>query len=346
LFRGRGRRHDRPSRRLGARGEAPPDRSRADDARAHAPRQGAGPDPHAFAPNAGLAITPAYLDAVLGATRAAGYRIVPLAEVKSRLVARAAERFVALTFDDGYRDNLDHALPVLERHAAPATIFVTTGFADRTTRLWWLDLEALIRRSDRLEGSLDGRSLRLATATTAEKRAAFTRLATTLIGQPAAQASAILVAFGSPPSEGSARVGQLCLDWPALVALAAHPLVTIGCHTLTHAPLAALAPEDLRRELEGAKAVLEDRLGRAVTHLAYPYGSPRAAGPREFAAAAAAGFDTGVTTRPGVLLAQALSRATAFPRLSVNGRWQTPEAFAVLLSGVPFLPWRLLQQSR
>jgi hypothetical protein len=53
--------------------------------------------------------------------------------------------FVALTFDDGYRDNLEDAWPVLAKHEAPWTLFVTPGFADRSARLWWLELEEAIR---------------------------------------------------------------------------------------------------------------------------------------------------------------------------------------------------------
>jgi peptidoglycan/xylan/chitin deacetylase (PgdA/CDA1 family) len=49
-----------------------------------------------------------------------------------------------LTFDDGYRDNAAFAYPVLKRHAAPFTVYVTTGFADATAPLWWLDLEEAI----------------------------------------------------------------------------------------------------------------------------------------------------------------------------------------------------------
>ena len=53
-----------------------------------------------------------------------------------------------LTFDDGYRDNVTCALPILERHDAPFTIFVPTGPPTRTLYSWWLGLRALLRMRD------------------------------------------------------------------------------------------------------------------------------------------------------------------------------------------------------
>ena len=94
--------------------------------------------PRDFAPNAMLEITPAFLDAALPRVRALGYRLLSLDEALDELRCggvAAAPPFAVLTFDDGYRDNLAHALPVLEKHRAPFTVYVTTGFAERRARL-------------------------------------------------------------------------------------------------------------------------------------------------------------------------------------------------------------------
>jgi len=55
--------------------------------------------------------------------------------------------------------------------------------------------------------------------------------------------------------------------------------------------------------------------------------------------ARALGFATAVTTRPGMLFPEHADRLAALPRASVNGRWQSPEALEVLLSGAPFWLW-------
>ncbi|MCW3040331.1 MAG: polysaccharide deacetylase, partial [Solirubrobacterales bacterium] len=57
-------------------------------------------------------------------------------------------RAVAVTFDDGYRDNYDLALPVLREHRIPATFFVATGFVDRPRVSWWDELAWIVRRTN------------------------------------------------------------------------------------------------------------------------------------------------------------------------------------------------------
>jgi len=76
---------------------------------------------------------------------------VSLDEARRRLVEGEGAPFAALTFDDGYRDTLDEALPVLERQRAPFTLYCATGFIERTARLWWLELEEAIRRLETLD---------------------------------------------------------------------------------------------------------------------------------------------------------------------------------------------------
>lgn len=101
-----------------------------------------------FAPNRLLEITPEFLDAVLTRLTALGFAIVSLDKALAILTSGAGlgQPFAVLTFDDGYKDTRDVALPILEKHQAPFTLYVTTGFAERTTRLWWVELEEAIRK--------------------------------------------------------------------------------------------------------------------------------------------------------------------------------------------------------
>ena len=103
--------------------------------------------PRAFDPHRILEITPEFLDSVLGHVRKRGYDIIPINALAERIRnPLPGKPFVVLTFDDGYRDNVEFALPVLRRHAAPFTMFATTGFADGGAPLWWLDLEDAVAR--------------------------------------------------------------------------------------------------------------------------------------------------------------------------------------------------------
>ncbi|MBV8474580.1 MAG: polysaccharide deacetylase family protein, partial [Hyphomicrobiales bacterium] len=134
-----------------------------------------GAGPKDFAPNRLLEITPEFLDAALDLTRRLGFEFVTLAEARRRL-AEGGRRFAALTFDDGYRDTRDFALPVLERHQAPCAVFFVPGFIERTARLWWIELEEAVRRLDEVSIEREGLALRLPARGVAEKNSAFARL--------------------------------------------------------------------------------------------------------------------------------------------------------------------------
>src|SRR4051812_16586486 len=128
----------------------------------------------AFAPNRLLEITPAFLDRTLRLVREMGFDLVGPDEVPARLAGRGGGRpFALLTFDDGYRDNAEYALPVLRRHQAPSTLFVTTDFAEGRGRLWWLELEEAVARLDRIAVSTGGERIEVECRTAEEKTAAF-----------------------------------------------------------------------------------------------------------------------------------------------------------------------------
>ena len=289
----------------------------------------------AFRPNALLEITPEHLDRTLSLVRRLGYEIVPLDDVPGRL-ARGEGRFVALTFDDGYRDNRDHALPVLRRHGAPWTMFVTSDYASGQGSLWWLELEAVVRASEGLR--LAGRDWPARTPD--EKRRAFAAIYAYLRAGPEARLRSTIAAWCDAAGFDRGRlVRDLCLGWEELSALGREPGLTFGAHTLSHPMLAKHAAADAEREIVEGRAALAQRLGREVRHLAYPVGDPGSAGPREFEIARREGFSTAVTTRPGHLFSEHAHHLTALPRVSVNGLHQSEAAMRALMSGVPFLAW-------
>lgn len=294
-----------------------------------------------FAPNRLLEITPDFLDLALGLIRKEGCDLVSLDEALVRLGDFKPDRFfVALTFDDGYRDNLDHAWPILAKHGAPWTLFVAPGFADRTARLWWLELEEAIRVLPRFELALPGGGFSARTETDREKQLAFATLYWRLRkGPEAILLSAISELTRQAGIDGAALVERECLPWDTLRSLSGAPGVSIGAHTLSH-PMLAKHPQDVaRREIVQSKARLEAELSLPIRHFAYPVGDPSSAGPREFALAQEAGFASAVTTRPGHLFEPHARHLHALPRVSLNGHHQSEEAVRALLSGLPFLLW-------
>ncbi len=292
--------------------------------------------PGGFAPNALLAITPGFLDRTLGQLKARGFDLIGLDALPDRLAGGSDRPFAVLTFDDGYRDNVVHAAPVLARHGAPWTLFVTTGFADGTGRLWWIELERAVAALDRVSAA----GLDLPARDAAEKTRAFDTLYRLLRAGPEEQLRATIADLCRQAGFAPGTLArELCLGWDELRRLAADPAVTIGAHTLTHPMLAKHPAEIARREMAESRARIAAELGRPVRHLSFPVGDPTSAGPRDFALARDLGFETAVTTRPGHLFAAHAGHLHALPRVSVNGLHQTEAALASLLSGVPFLAW-------
>ena len=280
-----------------------------------------------FAPNRLLEITPAFFEAVIVKVRALGFEIVTLDEAVER-ISRAAEGrqvkpFAALTFDDGYRDNRDFALSILRKHSAPFTLFVTTGFADRTARLWWLELEEAVRRS-----------------AASDKTRLFNQLYWNFRAMPEDEAMAAIAALSVTQGVDPLSFARdLCMDWGELAELVQEPLCTIGAHTLTHPRLAKHDSVKTHEELELSRSIILEKLGIVPRHLAYPVGDPTSAGPREFALARQIGYASAVTTRPGMVFPQHAAHLTALPRVSINGNWQDIGFVEVLLSGAPFALW-------
>jgi len=290
-----------------------------------------------YAPNALLEVTPDFLDAALTRLKSLGFELVTLSEAARRLDA-PGERFAALTFDDGYLDFRDHALTVLERHGAPATLFLCPGFIEGGARLWWLELEEAIRRLDKV--SLDELPAPLPARDAAEKTAAFERVYWRLRAEPEARLLAATARLAAEAGVTQAALRKdLFLGWDDLAPLAAHPLVAFGAHSLTHIRLAQWPQEIVQIELGGSKATLEQRFGRGIESICYPVGDPTSAGPREFALARDSGYAIGVTTRPGLLFPEHAAHRLALPRVSLNGLWQSVSSLDALLSGAPFFLW-------
>lgn len=294
-----------------------------------------------FRPNAILEVTPEHLDLTLTLGRQLGFEFVGMDEIPERLGRRAGgPPFAAVTFDDGYRDNAVHAHPILARHGVPWTMFVTTDYASGRGRLWWIELEEVVRRSDRLALVVDGSRWEIPAGTMPEKNAAFATAYSVLRAGPEDRLRDTIAGWGEEVRLDPSRLVQdLCLGWDEIRDLAEDGRVTIGAHTHTHPILAKESERAARDEIEGSRAAIADRLGRTPRHLAYPLGDRSAAGRREFEIAAQAGFATAVTTRPGHLFAAHAGHLRSLPRVSVNGLHQSADAVRALYSGVPFLAW-------
>jgi peptidoglycan/xylan/chitin deacetylase (PgdA/CDA1 family) len=191
-----------------------------------------------------LAVDPERFDAQLTALRAT-CTPVALVDVPGLLRARRLpKRPVAVTFDDGYRDNLVTAKPLLERHGVPATVFVASGYVGSGREFWWDELERL--------GSPD--------------------LHAKLKHAPAAGRERMLDQLREQ-GDGQPDPKNLSVDHDELRQLDGGA-VTVGSHTRNHLSLAAHPAYVQRDEIRGGIEELSGWLERRVDLFAYPFGTP------------------------------------------------------------------------
>ncbi|MCA0023056.1 polysaccharide deacetylase family protein [Mesorhizobium sp. B263B1A] len=280
--------------------------------------------------NRHLNIAPGFLDAMIAGLKADGYAFVSIDEAVERIAARGkGGQFAAITADDAYRDNMTEALPVLEKHGAPITIYVAPGLINGTADLWWDVVEDLVNAGDRLTLTTSEGKTTIDCTSPAKKLQAIARLHTYLTSEVREEdLRAVLRELAH------ANGVDTLMTWSEIRAIAAHPLVTIGAHTINHSNLKRLSEADARHEIVGVKSILRAELGEEPRHFAYPYGYASAVGCREVGFVRDAGYTSAVTTRHGVLRAEHAGFLHALPRISVNGRYQNLAHIRTMLSGV------------
>ena len=294
------------------------------------------PEPPAdFSPNAILQVQPDFLNYCLERLGDLDIDIVSLDEALERLASSTKGRpFVVLTFDDAYRDNLRHALPVLRAHEAPFTLYVPTAFVDGVGELWWQAIEDIIARQEAVAFSEEGETEYVETRTLVQKKEAFERLYWRLRKLPEPERLALLNDFTTGYGyDLHQQCRELIMDWQELRQFAGDPLCTIGAHTVHHYELAKLPLEQARNEMIQSVEIIEAQFGIRPAHFSYPLGGPLSCGPREFALAHELDFRTAVTTRPGGLYPHHLQTLTHLPRVSLNGYFQERRYVDVFASG-------------
>lgn len=184
---------------------------------------------------------------------------------------------VVITFDDGYADNLYEALPILEELQVPATFFICTGHLGAQQEFWWDELERIVLGDHAYpaEFILDDAPYhqRWSTTTQQERHQLYMAMQRLINQVDAPQRLAWLAQLRRwAQVEPQVRPSHRALLIPELQQLAAHLLVTIGAHTVTHTRLAAQSPARQAAEIQESKQVLETLLAQPIATFSYPFG--------------------------------------------------------------------------
>jgi peptidoglycan/xylan/chitin deacetylase (PgdA/CDA1 family) len=252
------------------------------------------------------------------------FRVVTLRELVATRGSDGERPSVAITFDDGYADNLHAAAPLLVRQGMPATFFLTSGTLGSAREFWWDELDQLLLDPCALPARLD-------VPLGDELRSIETGAAAATLGDPQSAAAMCV------PWEAAAdtRVGLYYSVWETLRALddvarrdaleslgrqvgitvtrrdshrtltraeacelARLPGIEIGAHSVTHVSLPECTPDQQLQQMQQSRRDLEFLIDRPVPGFAYPFGDISR---RTIRLAESAGFDYACTTEAGCI---------------------------------------------
>jgi peptidoglycan/xylan/chitin deacetylase (PgdA/CDA1 family) len=186
------------------------------------------------------------------------FDVISSADLEEALRSKSG-RYVLITFDDGYRDNYEHALPALRAAGLPATFFLSTGYLDRPRLSWWDEIAWMIRGTSTPEPDTAIRE-----ATDRYKRL------------PPERWSDFLDELGQRTEQGRAPVEIAAETWMTwdMAREMQDAGMAIGGHTVDHPVLSRLPREGQREEIEGCAARLREELGAEMGMFSYPVGLP------------------------------------------------------------------------
>ncbi len=242
-----------------------------------------------------LGVSRRVLEAQLAWLGSIGKTPLTVGQGLERLAGESGGHWVAMSFDDGYADNVTIALPLLRSAGARATFYLTAGLMEERRAAWWDDLAHALETA-RVPAfdwrGPDGRDARLDLSSPRARSAALRALLPQLRLDPAARNAALARLREATGAEAAPCAFS---TWAEAGRLAETGM-EIGAHTLTHPHLSLLDPAAQRAEIGGSVALIERRLGTRPVGFAYPGGDLDGA---SVAAVREAGMTHAVTTRAG-----------------------------------------------
>jgi len=223
------------------------------------------------------------------------YKIVSMNEFNENLKKKKKQFMIAITFDDGYNDNLRYALPILEKFEVPATIYITTRFLNDNVWMWWYELKDEIQNKSTLNFEFENVKYNFILKSFKQKNLAFKNLRKLFLDLTSDRQIKLLeIITGNKKRK---NYSEICLNREELKNLDMHPLITIGSHSHNHLNLSILENENLIYEINKSTEILESLLNHKIKHFSYPYGQNYQVSKREYNTIADLNFDTAVTTQ-------------------------------------------------
>ncbi|MEM9281579.1 MAG: polysaccharide deacetylase family protein [Verrucomicrobiota bacterium] len=247
-------------------------------------------------------------------------RAIPLLELVERQRQNQIEDSpIAVTFDDGYLDNLETALPILERYQIPATIFAVSGTPGEP--FWWDHLARLIYQAEELPKFISPPPSNLSNVSFSgrnfSRQSIFNFLHEDLRHCSKTERKEYLKSLEEELSLPESFKVPRSMNKEELTQLAQHPLITIGAHTVSHSRLTHLEPNQQHEEVHSSREALARTIGQPIQTFSYPFGLKK----RDYSddtihAVREAGLHHALAADLGVVTGN--SNAFALPRLWIH----------------------------
>ncbi|WP_044913069.1 polysaccharide deacetylase family protein [Butyrivibrio sp. WCE2006] len=211
------------------------------------------------------------------------------------------EPSVAVTFDDGYADNLYYALPILEKYNVPATIFVSTGNIDTKKEFWWDTLEHIICNSTILPDAIEWKGKKYITNSVESKLNTCFEMHPILKGMTHVERENELKWMAEKYDVKSVRYDEnRILSKEELRELSKSKYINIGAHTITHSCLKNESEHEQVNEIVESKKKLEEIIGKRVTCFSFPFGGENDFSYKTISILKNSGIDMAFTTKSGL----------------------------------------------
>ena len=203
------------------------------------------------------------------------YNIISMDEIVEKVQKRKSlRRLVAITFDDGFKDNYEKAYPILKKYSVPATIFLTTGYIESRTIPWFIKLRYMFMKTNKTKLNLTiNKKIIIPMKTKEEKFTASEKVMVYLKDCPNDQKIYLLDRIGMELAVNEFKeLSDLMLTWNEIKEMSENG-ISFGAHTVNHPVLTKIPQHTIKEEILQSKQTIEEKIGKPVTGFAYPFGN-------------------------------------------------------------------------
>jgi peptidoglycan/xylan/chitin deacetylase (PgdA/CDA1 family) len=219
---------------------------------------------------------------------------------------------IIITFDDGYMDNYENALPILKKYNCPAIVYVATNFINNKEIPWWIKIWKLISNKEKLV--IDNKLYEIKNNRC--KSELYNELSQKYISLKTDEINNLINEI-IKANDYKIDKDEIFLTTEKLVSLSKNKLIDIGCHTHKHPNLRILNKNEIDYEIYNSIKILEETIKKKIIHFSIPFGTKKTFSNQTIKEIKKYNFKTIVTTEHGIFNKNILSR---IPRIGIGNK--------------------------